>query len=325
MNNEIMNSETDLFGPVEFGPSGLHRLPHSERVGTAMSAHAVRYKTIDLGEVQMFYREAGDRAAPTILLLHGFPTSSHMYRNLIPQLAEKYRVLAPDFPGFGSTTAPVRGAYAYTFGNLYKALLAFVNALELDQFAIMMFDYGAPAGFRLAAAHPRRITAIITQNGNTYEEGLREDALAPMRVYWDHPTSANRDALRSFLTLETTRLQYTHGVPKDKLELVSPDAIAHDQAILDRDPEVQLDLFGDYKSNLALYPRWQEYLRTVKPPVLAVWGNGDPFFGPAGAHAFRKDVPEAEIHLLETGHFALETDGPEIATLIRDFLERKVR
>lgn len=288
-----------------------------------MSAYAVRYKTVDLGEVKMFYREAGDRAAPIVLLLHGFPTSSHMYRNLIPQLADKYRVLAPDFPGFGSTEAPMRGAYAYTFGNLYKAVQLFVDALELDRFAMMVFDYGAPVGFRLAAAYPRRISAIITQNGNAYEEGLREDTLMPMRAYWERPTPANRDALRAFLTIEATRFQYTHGVPEHKLELVSPDAIAHDRAILDRDPELQLDLFGDYKSNIALYPRWQEYLRTVTPPVLAVWGNGDPFFGPAGAHAFRKDVPDAEVHLFDTGHLALETDGPEIAALIRDFLERK--
>jgi pimeloyl-ACP methyl ester carboxylesterase len=288
-----------------------------------MSAYVVRYKTVDLGEVKMFYREAGDSTAPAVLLLHGFPTSSHMYRNLIPQLANRYRVLAPDFPGFGSTEAPPRGAYAYTFGNIYKAVQSLVHALGLGRFAMMVFDYGAPIGFRLAAAYPSRVSAIITQNGNVYEEGLQEDTLRPMRAYWDHPTAANRDALRAFLTAEATRFQYTHGVPGDKLELVSPDAIAHDQAILERDPELQLDLFGDYKSNVALYPRWQEYLRTTKPPVLAVWGNGDPFFRPAGAHAFRKDVPDAEIHLFDTGHFALETDGPEIAALIRDFLSRK--
>jgi pimeloyl-ACP methyl ester carboxylesterase len=196
--------------------------------------------------------------------------------------------------------------------------------LQLERFAVMVFDYGAPAGFRLAAANPSRISAIISQNGNAYEEGLQEDTWAPMRAYWETPTAANRDALRPFLTAEITRFQYTHGVPADKLDLVSPDAIAHDQAILDRDPELQLDLFGDYKSNVALYPMWQEYLRTAQPPVLAVWGNGDPFFRPAGAQAFRKDVPDAEVHLFDTGHFALETDGQEIATLIRDFLARKL-
>ncbi|MBY3132868.1 MULTISPECIES: alpha/beta fold hydrolase [Rhizobium] len=288
-----------------------------------MSWHRVRYKKVNLGEVEMFYREVGAEAAPVLLLLHGFPTSSHMYRDLILQLADRHRIVAPDLPGFGSTKAPARGAYAYTFGNLYKAVLALVDTLKLERFGLMVFDYGAPVGFRLAAAYPNRISAIITQNGNVYEVGLREANIQPMRAYWENPSPANRDALRSFLTIDATRFQYTHGVPEDKLELVSPDAVAHDQAILDRDPEVQLDLFGDYKSNIALYPRWQEYLRATRPPVLAVWGKGDPFFAPAGAHAFRNDVPDAEIHLFDTGHFALETDGPEIAALIRDFLGRK--
>jgi pimeloyl-ACP methyl ester carboxylesterase len=286
--------------------------------------YAVRYKIADLGDVQMFYRVAGDTAAPVVLLLHGFPTSSHMYRDLIPQLARDYRVVAPDLPGFGSTKAPERGAYAYTFENLYQAVQAFVDALKLERFAVMVFDYGAPVGFRLAAANPELISAVITQNGNAYEEGLQEDTLEPMRAYWENPSKANRDALRPFLTAEITRFQYTHGVPDDKLDLISPDALAHDQANLDRDPELQLDLFGDYKSNIALYPEWQQYLRAHRPPVLAVWGKGDPFFGPAGAQAFRKDVPDAEIHLFDTGHFALETDGPEIAALIRSFLSRKI-
>ena len=286
--------------------------------------YAVRYKTIDLGEIRMFYREAGGASAPVVLLLHGFPTSSHMYRDLIPQLAVDYRVLAPDLPGFGSTKAPPRGVYAYTFDNLYKSVQSFVDVLRIERFAVMVFDYGAPVGFRLAAANPDRIWAVITQNGNAYEEGLQEDTWAPIRAYWQKPSTANREALRPFLTSEITHFQYTHGVPAEKLDLVSPDAIAHDQAILDRDPELQLDLFGDYDSNVALYPTWQEYLRMQKPPVLAVWGNGDPFFRPAGAWAFRKDVPDAEIHLFDTGHFALETDGPAIAVLIRDFLARKL-
>ncbi|SEM18503.1 Pimeloyl-ACP methyl ester carboxylesterase [Bosea lupini] len=289
-----------------------------------MNPSAVKYRAIALGEVQMFYREAGDQAAPTVLLLHGFPTSSHMYRDLIPQLADKYRVIAPDLPGFGSTKAPARDVYDYTFDNLYKAVEAFVHALALERFALMVFDYGAPVGFRLAAANPSRIRAIITQNGNAYEEGLREETLTPMRAYWERPTAANRNALRPFLTLETTRFQYVHGVPQEKRELVSPDAIEHAQAILDRDPELQLDLFGDYKSNVALYPSWQDYLRKSKPPVLAVWGDGDPFFAPAGAHGFRKDVPDAEVHLFETGHFALETDGLAIAALIQGFLARTI-
>lgn len=289
-----------------------------------MTHYAVRYRTVDLGDVRMFYREAGRPDAPVVLLLHGFPTSSHMYRNLIPELARDYRVLAPDLPGFGSTKAPPRSAYAYTFDNLYRAVQSFVDVLQLEQFALMVFDYGAPAGLRLAAANPRRVSAIVTQNGNAYEEGLREDTLTPMRAYWENPSRANRDALRPFLTAEITRFQYTHGVPDEKLDLISPDAWAHDQAILDREPELQLDLFGDYKSNIELYPQWQEYLRTEQPPVLAVWGSGDPFFSPAGAHAFRNDVPDVEVHLFDTGHFALETDGPQIATLIRDFLARNI-
>lgn len=290
----------------------------SVRMGDA----AIRYRTVNLGTVEMFYREAGDPAAPVLLLLHGFPTSSHMYRNLIPLLADRYRVLAPDFPGFGSTRAPPRGHYAYTFENLYLTLAAFVNALRLTRFAMMVFDYGAPVGFRLAAACPDRVGGIITQNGNAYEEGLNKETLKPMQAYWAEPSLRNRNALRPFLAIDSTRQQYVHGVPEDKRELVSPDAIAHDQAILDRDPEIQLDLFGDYKTNIALYPRWQKYLRSAKPPVLAVWGNGDPFFRPEGALAFRRDVPEAEIHLFDTGHFALETHGAEIAQLIQAFLPR---
>jgi len=286
--------------------------------------YAVRYKTIDLGEIRMFYREAGNTSAPVVLLLHGFPTSSHMYRDFIPQIANDYRVLAPDLPGFGWTKAPARDNYAYTFDNLYEAVQSFVDVLRIERFAIMMFDYGAPVGFRLAAANPGRISAIITQNGNAYAEGLQEDTWEPIRAYWREPNTENRNALRSLLTNEITRFQYMHGVPAEKLDLVSPDAIAHDQAILDRDPELQLDLLGDYQSNVALYPTWQAYLRMRKLPLLAVWGNGDPFFSPAGARAFRKDVPDAEIHLIDAGHFALETDGPAIAALIRDFLARKL-
>jgi len=283
----------------------------------------VYHRTVDLDGIRMFYREAGPATAPAVLLLHGFPTSSHMYRDLIPVLAEKYRVLAPDLPGFGATQAPPRGVYAYSFDNLAKAVASFVDAVGLDRFAMMVFDYGAPVGFRLAAADPGRVAAIITQNGNAYEEGLSEETLRPMRAYWHDHSLANRDALRGFLTPEATRWQYTQGVPPQKLKLISPETIAHAQAILARDPELQLDLFGDYHTNIALYPRWQAYLRAARPPVLAVWGAGDPFFRPEGAHAFRNDVPDAEVHLFDTGHFALETDGPAIAGLIMDFLCRR--
>ncbi len=272
----------------------------------------------------MFYREAGAVTAPAILLLHGFPTSSHMYRNLIPELADRYRVIAPDYPGFGHTQAPPRGSYVYTFENIYDTIEAFIHVLGLDRFALMVFDYGAPIGLRLAAAYASRVSALISQNGNAYEEGLRYENLGAMRAYWENPVADNRDALRGLLTLEATWRQYRHGVPASRHELISPDAVAHDQAIIDRDPEIQLDLFGDYLSNIALYPRWQRYLRTARPPVLAVWGAGDFFFRPAGAHAFRRDVPDAEVHILDTGRFALETDGPAIAALIRDFLSRRL-
>lgn len=285
---------------------------------------SVHHKTVDLGDIEMFYREAGPDGAPVVLLLHGFPTSSHMYRQLIPQLASNYKVLAPDLPGFGATKSPERGTYAYTFDNLYRAVEAFVSALRLDRFAIMMFDYGAPVGFRLATAKPGRVSGIISQNGNAYEEGLQEN-LGPLRAYWHEHSATNRDALRPLLTLEATRSLYTYGVPESKLDLISPESIAHDQAILDRDPEIQLDLFGDYGANVALYPDWQAYLRENQPPVLAVWGQNDSFFKPAGAHAFRYDVPDAEIHLLETGHFALETHAQEIGALVKDFLSRKTK
>lgn len=289
-----------------------------------MTKQAVKYRTIDLGDgIEMFYREAGDENAPVVLLLHGFPTSSHMYRNLIPQLADDYHVIAPDLPGFGSTKAPKRGAYNYTFDNLYKAVQAFIEKLNLTRFAVMVFDYGAPVGFRLAAANPEKITALISQNGNAYKEGLL-NAWDPIRAYWEDPSEENRKNLRGLLSADTTKFQYTHGVPENRLSYVSPDATAHDQVILDREPELQLDLFGDYKTNVALYPQWQQYLRTYKPPFLATWGNADPFFGPAGAQAFKRDLPDAEVHLLDTGHFALETHGLEIGALIKNFLSRNV-
>jgi len=240
-----------------------------------------------------------------------------MYRNFIPMLSENFRVIAPDLPGFGSTTS--RDKYEYTFDNLYKTIEEFTQQLNLDRYAIFVFDYGAPIGFRLATANPHKITAIISQNGNAYKEGLLS-AWDPIRAYWKDASQKNRNALRIFLTEETTHLQYNHGVPKEMKTLLSPDVIKHDQWILDRDNEIQLDLFSDYKSNIALYPVWQEYLRTYRPPFLATWGKNDIFFGPQGAKAFKKDLPDAQIHLFETGHFALETHGNEIASLVNKFL-----
>lgn len=277
------------------------------------------YRKQTVGDVEVFYREAGGIDAPVLLMLHGFPSSSHQFRNIMPQLAADFRVIAPDLPGFGSTVAPPRGEYDYTFDNLAKTVDSFTEALGLDRFAIFVFDYGAPIGFRIAARHPERVAAIVTQNGNAYKEGLTE-AWGPLRAYWENDTKANRDALRVLLARETTEWQYTAGVPNDRRNLVGPDPINHDQSILDRDAEVQLDLFRDYKSNLAAYPQWQTYLREHQPPLLAIWGKNDPFFRPKGAEAFQRDVPSATVELIDAGHFALETHHQEVAERIRCFL-----
>ena len=271
----------------------------------------------------MFYREAGRKDAPVVLLLHGYPSSSHMFRDLIWRLSDRYRIIAPDLPGFGSTVAPPRGEYEYTFENLTNAVEDFTEALELDQYALYVFDYGAPTGFRLAARHPERVTAIVSQNGNAYAEGLLP-AWAPVRAYWEDPTPERRDALRVLQTLETTRWQYYEGVPEHLQDRVGPDGIAHDQAILDRPEgaEIQLDLQYDYRTNLEAYPAWQAYFREHEPPLLAVWGDADPFFGPEGAKAFARDLPKAEIHFVPSGHFALETHAAEIAELMLEFLGR---
>ena len=277
------------------------------------------YRTQTVNDVEVFYREAGNPDAPPLLLLHGFPSSSHQFRNLIPLLADDFRLIAPDLPGFGSTKAPDRGTFDYTFDNLADTIDAFTHAIGLDRFAIYVFDYGAPVGFRIAARNPERISAIISQNGNAYEEGLTK-GWAPIQAYWTDPSAENRDALRALLARETTEWQYTEGAPASRKSLISPDSINHDQAILDRDPEIQLDLFGDYKSNVALYPQWQVYLRDNQPPVLAIWARNDPFFGPDGAEAFRRDVSNAQVEFLDAGHFALETHVTEVAGRIRQFL-----
>jgi len=281
------------------------------------------FKTVDVDGTAIFYREAGDRSRPTILLLHGFPTSSHMFRNLIPQLADRYHVVAPDLPGFGFTHAPDRASFPYTFERLAGVIDRFTEVLDLKRFALLVFDYGAPVGFRIALKHPDRITALISQNGNAYEVGLSE-GWNPIQTYWREPTAKNRAALRDFLKPETTKWQYVHGVGDESL--IAPESYTLDSALLARlgNDEIQLDLFLDYASNVALYPKFQEYIRTHRPPLLAVWGKNDPFFLPAGAEAFRRDNPQAEIHLLDAGHFALESQGSEIAMIIRDFLTRKL-
>jgi pimeloyl-ACP methyl ester carboxylesterase len=281
----------------------------------------VRFNTIDVDGLEMFYRSAGDPSAPTVLLLHGFPTASHMFRNLIPELADRYHVVAPDLPGFGMTEQPARDRFAYTFENITNRVSRFTELLGLDKFAVYVFDYGAPVGFRLAVMHPERISAIVTQNGNTYLEGV-SDAFAPVQAYWKEPTQANRDALRGFLAPQTTLFQYTHGVAD--VSLVSPDGRNLDDFYLARpgNDEIQLDLLLDYQSNVALYGTIQAYLRQHQPPVLAVWGKNDPFFIPPGAEAFKRDLPSADIRFVDTGHFALETHAGEIGAAMRDFLAR---
>lgn len=275
----------------------------------------ISYRTADVDGLNLFYREAGPAGAPKLLLLHGFPTSSHMFRDLIPLLADRFHIVAPDLPGFGRSDDP----RANTFASIAETIGRFTEVIGFDRFAIYMFDYGAPTGFRLAMRYPERITGIISQNGNAYVEGL-SDGWNPIRAYWEDPSSANRAALRSMLTPETTYWQYTHGVPDPTA--VSPDGYTLDIHYLARadTADIQLDLFGDYKSNVALYPQFQAYFREAQPRLLAIWGRNDPFFLPAGAEAYRRDIENADVRFLDTGHFALETHAAEIADAIRDFL-----
>lgn len=280
----------------------------------------VTYHTASVDGFEVFYREAGDRSKPMLLLLHGFPTSSHMFRDLIPLLADRFHIVAPDLPGFGLSALPDRSEFAYTFDNLAKVIGRFTEVLGLDRYAIYVFDYGAPTGLRLALAHPERVTAIISQNGNAYEEGLSKDWDSTQR-YWREPNDENRQALRKLLTAESIRWQYEHGTPDSTL--VSPDGWNLDASYTARPgvDEIQLDLFLDYASNVALYPAFQAYFRQHQPKLLAIWGRHDPFFLPAGAQAYKRDIPNAQIRLLETGHFALETHAAEIAEAISTFME----
>ena len=291
----------------------------------ATSMH-VLYKTVKVGELDIFYREAGPkRAAPTVLLLHGFPTSSQMFRSLIPALADRYHVIAPDYPGYGNSSAPAHDKFEYSFDNLASVVEQFLGKIGVERYALYLMDYGAPIGYRIAAKHPERITALIVQNGNAYDEGLDNDFWKPIKAYWAEKSPANRDALRGLLTRDATIWQYTHGV-RNK-ESISPDNWNVDQPLLDRpgNNEIQLDLFLSYGSNPPLYPQWQDYFRKQQPPTLVAWGKNDQIFPAAGAEPYKRDLKNLEFHLLDTGHFALEEDGTRIAALIRDFLDRKVK
>lgn len=285
----------------------------------------VTHKTLKVGDLDIFYREAGPNDAPAILLLHGFPTSSQMFRNLIPLLADEYHVVAPDYPGYGHSSMPSRDQFPYTFDNLAKVIDEFTEKVGLSKYVLYVQDYGAPVGYRLAAKHPERVTAIVVQNGNAYDEGLDNPFWEPIKAYWREPTSREkRDALRNLITYDATRWQYIHGVKNP--ELVSPDGPAHDQFLLDRpgNDEIQLDLFLSYGSNPPLYPAWQSYFRTHQPPMLIAWGTHDQIFPAAGAEPYKRDLKTLEYHLLDAGHFALETNVDEIAGLMRDFLGRHV-
>ena len=281
-------------------------------------------RRIEADGVNIFYREAGPTDGPVLLLLHGFPTSSFQYRELIPRLADKYRVIAPDLPGFGFTEVPETRQYKYSFDALAKTIIAFTDALGLKRYALYVFDYGAPTGFRLAMAHPERVTAIISQNGNAYEDGLG-DAWAPIQRYWSDPSVATREEVRNAaVSFEGIKFQYVHGVPNP--EAIKPEGYWLDYALVNRpgNTDIQLDLFLDYANNVKLYPKFQEYFRTSKPPLLAIWGKNDPFFIPPGAEAYKRDIPNATVQFLDTGHFALETHVAEVAAAVKELLAKSV-
>ncbi|HZN69765.1 MAG TPA: alpha/beta hydrolase [Tepidisphaeraceae bacterium] len=313
-----------LLGALAVAPAPGPAASTAPDVRVAPAAPAVSYRTVKVDGLDIFYREAGPSGAPVVLLLHGFPTSSHMFRNLIPLLADRYRVIAPDFPGFGQSSMPKVDEFEYSFENLSRVIDRFTEEVGARRYTLYVMDYGAPVGFRLAVRHPERVQGLIVQNGNAYEEGLRE-FWGPLRRLWSDPSEANRDALRkAILTLEATRWQYTHGV-RD-VSKVSPDNWVHDQYLLDRpgNQDIQLALFYDYRTNVPLYPQWQAYFRRHQPPTLIVWGKNDHIFPAQGAYPYRRDLKDVEFHLLDTGHFALEEEGGRVAHLIRQFLAKNV-
>jgi len=306
---------------------GLKNIGSPRRTKAMSKSSEVPLTTVHRVEadgVSVFYREAGPADAPVALLLHGFPASSFQYRELIPRLADKYRVIAPDLPGFGFTEVPETRQYKYSFDALAKTMVAFTDALGLKRYALYVFDYGAPTGFRLAMAHPERVTAIVSQNGNAYEDGLG-DAWAPIRKYWRDPSGANREEVRkAAVSFEGIKFQYVHGVPNP--EAIKPEGYWLDYALVNRpgNTDIQLDLFLDYQNNVKLYPKFQEYFRKAKPPLLAIWGKNDPFFIPPGAEAYKRDIPNATVQFLDTGHFALETHVDEIAAAVRELLQKAI-
>lgn len=285
----------------------------------------IQYRTVVIDGVKVFYREAGPKDAPVLLLLHGFPTSSQMFRNLIPQLADRYRVIAPDYPGYGQSDMPPMDKFEYSFDHLAQVIDKFTVAVGATKFALYVQDYGAPIGYRIAAAHPERISAIVVQNGNAYQEGIDNDFWVPLKAYWADKSKANGDKLRPFLELDVTRWQYTEGARN--IAHLSPDTWTLDQAYMDRpgNKDIQLELFYSYGTNPPKYAQWQRYFREHQPPMLIVWGKNDKTFPEAGAHPYLRDLPKAELHLLDTGHFALEEDGATIGALMRDFLARKLK
>jgi pimeloyl-ACP methyl ester carboxylesterase len=295
--------------------------------GTAnvASAAAVSYRTVKVDGVNVFYREAGPRNAPTILLLHGFPTSSQMFRNLIPLLADRYHVIAPDYPGYGQSDMPPMDKFTYSFDNLARVVDKFTEAVGVTKYALYVQDYGAPIGFRLAAAHPERVTAIVVQNGNAYNEGIDNEFWVPAKAFWADKSEANGAKLRPLFEIGATKWQYTEGV-RD-VQRISPDAWTVDQAYMDRpgNKDIQLEMFYSYGTNPGHYPAWQAYFRKHQPPMLIAWGKNDKIFPPAGAHPYLRDLPKAELHLLDTGHFALEEDSAEIGKLMRNFLQKNVQ
>ena len=321
-------------------------IAYTDSAARAENAPGVTYKTVTIEDVDIFYREAGDPDRPTLLLLHGFPTSSHMFRDLITELADEFHLVAPDYPGYGFSSMPAVDEFDYSFDNVARIMERFVDTIGLDRYSLYLMDYGAPVGFRIAANRPERIDTLIVQNGNAYIEGIDNNFWEPIRAYWkdrnavnkgldndwwinvknayQQPEMANEDALRFLLTLGATKWQYTNGVPN--VEAVSPDTWGHVQPLLDRDgnQDIQLQMFYSYGSNPPLYPDWQQYLREKQPPTLIVWGEHDEIFPAAGAEPYKRDLENLEYHLLDTGHFALETHGQEIADLMRDFLNRQL-